>query len=223
VIYTFLLEDLESRMTTTAVQTLPSTIPCPPYKSYRVEFEGFALACYQDMQLSWLPQIKEFRSKEFRFVSRTDHRSDLAIVMIAPFRWNQHQTPGAVEGDTIPVIKAPVTFLSPDVGILRSRFGEDLWTLGNAKKHIAWITEHPVEGEEGWEKFIEVVDVGHAGQPPHAEGDPGPGGYIGSTSQNFLPQWIKEHGLPLSMDMDDARGRLVCSLPDGALAVVEFV
>ena len=75
--------------------------------------------------------------------------------------------------------------------------------------------------EEGdWEELIEVVDVGNANQPPHARNNLRWGGRIGST---LLPQWIMEYGLPLSIDMDDARGRLVCSLPGGALAVVEFV
>lgn len=216
-IYSYSLEDLESRMTRT-----PSTIPCPTFTTYRVEFEGFALASYQDMGLHWLPQIKEIGNDQFRLVSRTDYRSDSAVVMIIPFKWNPPQTPGAVRGDAVTVIKAPVTFLSPDVGILRSRFGEDLWTLGNAKKNIAWISERPVEGG-GEELFVEIVDVGNASRPPHAEGDPGQSGYIGSTFKTLLPRWIRNHGIPLSIDMDDMRGRLVCSLPDGIMAVVEFV
>jgi len=224
VIYAYSLEDLESRMTRTTVETSRSTIPCPPFTTYRVEFEGFALARYEDMQLYWLPQIKEIGSNQFRFVSRTDYRSDLAVIMIVPFKWSSAQTLGTVEGDTVTVIKAPVTFLSPAVEILRSRFREDLWTLGNAKRNIAWISQHAVEGEERhWIELIEVVDVGNANQPPHAEDDPGQSGYIGSTFHTFLPRWITEYGLPLSIDMDDARGRLVCSLPGGALAVVEFV
>ena len=211
-------------MTKTAVGVLPSTIPCPPFTTHRIEFEGFALASYQDMQLSWLPQIKEIGSDQFRFVSRTDPRSELSIVMTVPFKWGSPQTPGTIEGDTITVIKAPVTFFSPTVVILRSHFREDLWTLGNAKKNIAWITQHPVEEEgRGWMRFIEIVDVGNASQPPHAESDPGQSSHIGRTFRAVLPQWMEEHGLPLSMDMDDARGRLVCSLPGGALAVVEFV
>lgn len=211
-------------MTRTAVGTLPSTIPCPPFTTYRVEFEGSFLASYQDRELFWLPQIKEIGSNQFRFVSRTDARSDLAIVMIVPFKWGSYQTLGTVEGDAIPVIKAPVTCFIQDACILRSRFGEDLWTFGNAKKNIAWIIEIPVEGEEDrWERFIEVIDVGNAYQPPHAESDPGQSDHIGNTFRTLIPRWTAEYGLPLSIDMDDARGRLVCSLPGGALAVMEFV
>jgi len=208
-------------MTRTTVETSRSTIPCPPFTTYRVEFEGIRerdLARYQGMQLYWLPQIKEIGSNQFRFVSRTDDRSDLAIVLIVPFKWCSPQTLGTVEGDTVTVINAPVTFLCPGLEILRSRFREDLWTLGNAKRNIAWISVGMEEGD--WEELIEVVDVGNANQPPHARNNLRWGGRIGST---LLPQWIMEYGLPLSIDMDDARGRLVCSLPGGALAVVEFV
>jgi hypothetical protein len=211
-------------MTRTTVDTLPSPIPAPPCTTYRIEFEAPALELYQGIQLYWLPQIKEFGRDQFRFVSRTDYRSDFAIVMITPFQWNPIHTRGAVGGDGVTIIKAPVTFLSRDVGILRSRFGEDLWTLGNAKKNIAWIAELPVQPEEvGLEMFIEVVDVSSASQLPHTEGGAEQTGYIGSTFNTLLPQWIKEHGSPLSVDMDDARGRLVCSLRDGALGVIEFV
>lgn len=111
-----------------------------------------------------------------------------------------------MEDDTIPVIKAPVTFFIQDVRILRSRFGEDLWTFGNAKKNIAWTIELPVEGgEERWERFVEVIDVGNAYQPPHAESDPGQSGDISSIFRTLLPKWTTEYGLPLSIDMDDAR------------------
>ena len=36
-------------------------------------------------------------------------------------------------------------------------------------------------------------------------------------------QWLESHGPPLSLDMDDARGRIVILMSDGTLAVIEFV
>lgn len=98
VICAYSLKDLEARMPRTAGGTLPSTIRCPPFTTYRVEFEGSFLANYQDQELFWLPQIKEIGSNQFRFVSRTDAWSDLAIVMILPFngapirRWELWKT-----------------------------------------------------------------------------------------------------------------------------------
>jgi len=43
---------------------------------------------------------------------------------------------------------------------------------------------------------------------------------MGELLWTSYPQWLEKHG---SLDMDDTRGRMVISMVDGTLAVIEFV
>jgi hypothetical protein len=48
-------------------------------------------------------------------------------------------------------------------------------------------------------------------------------GAIGVYFTTEFPSCFRKHGGVLSMDMDDSNGRLIMSMEDGALAVMEFV
>lgn len=76
----------------------------------------------------------------------------------------------------------------------------------------------------GYLRMIALLDMKGGTTPGEStkdgEGESSP---MGEFLYTPYPQWLEKHGSPLCLDMDDAHGRMVISMSDGTLAVIEFV
>lgn len=93
-------------------------------------------------------------------------------------------------------------------------------TQGNCRKTIVWVSVD--EKEEVVFRFGEVdgVQGEESDEPPHEESGLRP---VGREFGLKYPAWLLDHGEILSMDLDDARGRLAMVMANGSVAVIEFV
>ena len=213
-------------MTKTTPNNISTPIPLSPDMICCVNFQGVEVNAYRHHLFRWIPHFKEMGNGQVRFVSCADRGSTPPLIMVSSFAWpptdgNEH--PGTSEV----VITAPVTFLTR-MHVHQSRFGENLWTLGTARKTVGYLAK-----EEGYDKLsrtitfndvIKVLDVSSSGTYTETAGGGGEDEpAIGIVFSTAYPTLLERHGPPLSMDMDDARGRMAVSMSDGTLAIIEFV
>jgi hypothetical protein len=225
IIYGYYLTGLVSHMVKTIPDLVSTVIPLPPNTIYHLDFQGEGLQFYRSRYTKWLPHFQEIGNSQIRFFGRTESNSVTPLVMVSSLTWPPAYEPHSGTGAII--IKAPATFFT-QVNINRSRSREELWTPGIAKKTIRMLAINLVRGSTSfyseYHHVIKLLDIGggkpHGKNTRNGEGETSPMGAFLWTS---YPQWLGEHDSPLSMDMDDARGRMVISMSDGTLAVIEFV
>ena len=225
IIYVYYLKDLERQMVKTIPNVVPTTIPLAPNTTYRVEFQGEGVNLYRDLPLSWRPQFQEVANGQIGFFSRTKHNAVVPLVMLSTLEWPP--THGLQASGQTVTVKARATYFT-QVNINRSRFGQELWTLGTAKKTIGVLAINVVRNRVAFSsEYRHVIKLfdGRCGDI-HGETTKDGEGKANTMGEVFFtsyPQWLGKHGEPVSLDMDDSRGRMVLSMSDGTLAVIEFV
>ncbi len=224
-IYKYSLEDLARHMVKTIPNVIPTIIPLSPNTTYRVNFQGNDVELYRNHPLEWRPHFQEVANGQIRFFGRTKSNSIFPLVMVSTLAWPP--THGSQASNQTVTVKARATFFT-QVNIKRSRFGQELWTLGTAKKTIGVlainVVSEPISFSRGYRLVIKLFDIKSGAT--HGETAMDGEGKASSMAELLLtsyPQWLGEHGQPVSLDMDDARGRMVLSMSDGTLAVIEFV
>jgi len=223
IIYTYCLNDLARHMVKPIPNIVSTCIPLSPNTTYRVEFQGEGVQLYRNLSLQWRPHFQEVANGQLRFFSRTRSGSVPPLVMVSTLAWPPTHRPQA--GDRNVIVKARATFFT-QVNTNMSRFFQALCTFGTAKKTIGIlasdIARDPVT-TRGYQQVIKLLDISG---DPHGETTMGGGGKETPMGEVFwapYPKWLEKHGSPVSLDMDDARGRMVISMSDGTLAVIEFV
>jgi hypothetical protein len=223
-IYSYTLSRLQSDMVPLAGAT-HKPLPIAPDVTYRIELEGHNSFEDDIWSYRWVPQIKPVAAGQLRLLSWPLYIAPNYTLMMAPLQWPPPFTTRLSPQDPI-TIKCPVTFLRK-VSIDRSVYDRALWTSENPKKNIAWIywdqgDHYP--GSSWGVRNIAFADAGSVHSPPEAELKPEDhDGTVGVYFTTKYPVHLDEHGMVLSMDMDDANGRLIMSMEDGTLAVMEFV
>lgn len=224
-IHMYSLEDLARHMVRTIPNVIPTIIPLSPNTTCRVDFQGEDVELYRHLPLEWRPHFQEVANGQIRFFGRTKSTSIIPLVMVSTLAWPP--THGSQASDQKVTVKARATFFT-QVNITRSRFGEELWTLGTAKKTIGILAIDLVRDRiatpREYQRVIKLFDIKTGGTHGEITMDgEGKASSMGELFCTSIPQWLAEHGQPLSLDMDDARGRMVLSMSDGTLAVIEFV
>lgn len=224
-IYMYYLKDLVRHMVKTIPNVVPTIIPLPPNTTYRVDFQGEGVRLYRDLPLGWRPQFQEVANGQIRFFSRTKYNAIIPLVMVSTLEWPP--THGSQASGQTVTVKAQATFFT-QVNITRSRFGQELWTLGTAKKTMGVlainVVRDPVALSREYRHVIKLFDIrsGDIYGETTTDGE-GKANTMGEVFWTSYPQWLEKHGEPVSLDMDDSRGRMVLSMSDGTLAVIEFV
>ena len=225
IIYMYSLEDLARHMVKTIPNVIPTIIPLSPNTTCRVEFQGEDVELYRNLHLGWRLQFQEVANGQIRFFGRTKANSMIPLVMVSTLAWPP--THESQASDQKVTVKARATFFT-QVNIHRSRFGQELWTLGTAKKTIGVlainVVRDPVSLSRDYRLVIKLFDIKSG--DTHGEtamDEEGKASSMGELLWTSYPPWLAEHGQPASLDMDDARGRMVLSMSDGTLAVIEFV
>jgi len=213
-------------MEKTIPEVIPTLIPLSPNTIYRVGFHGEGVQLYRNRSLKWRPHFQEVGNGQIRFFGRTEPSYYTLLVMVSTMAWPPTHGPQPDTGNVTAL--APAFFTQ--VNINRSRFREELWTSGTAKKTIGILATNVVRSSSSsgseYQRVIKLLDIrggaspGESTKEGEGEGESSPMGELFWTS---YPQWLEKHGLPLSLDMDDARGRMGISMSDGTLAVIEFV
>jgi hypothetical protein len=228
-IHSYTLTRLQSHMVPFA-GTMHTPIPIAADATYRIEPEGYNGFDGDIWRHQWLPQLKPVAAGQLRLLTvrfSPDH-----TFMMAPFQWPPLLDISSLPPEEPVTIKCPVTFLG-NVTIARSRFGRPLWTSENPKKNIAWIY-WAIRKNTLWTSFVRrdrrhvrriaFADAGSVHSTPETgQKSKDHDGTVGVCFTTEYPPWLDKHGDVLSMDMDDANGRLIMSMEDGALVVMEFV
>jgi len=225
IIYMYYLNDLARHMVKTIPNVVPTSIPISPNTTYRVDFQGEGVQLYRKSLLQWRPHFQEVANGQLRFFGRTKSTSIPPLIMVSTLAWPPTHVPKTGDRNVV-LAKARATFFS-QVNINRSRFLEELWTLGTAKKTIGIlaidVVRDPVTRFMEYQHAIKLFDISG---DPHGEttmGGEGKETPMGELLWTSYPQWLEKHGSPVSLDMDDTHGRMVISMSDGTLAVIEFV
>jgi hypothetical protein len=220
IIYGYNLQGLASHMA-----NVPSThFLFSPNVTYHVEFRGEAVQFYRNHSLKWRPHFREVGNGQIRFFGRTDIDTEPALVMSSTLAWPPASGPHP--GTDNIFVKAPATFFTHVC--ITSCDSEDLWTSGTAKKTIGMLATNVVRDsmsfDTEYQEVIKLLDIDcselHGETTINGEVETNP---VGKFFWTPLPQRVGEHVLPLSMDMDDTRGRMAISMSDGSLAFIEFV
>jgi len=223
IIYTYCLNDLARHMVKTIPNVVPTCIPLSPNTIYRVDFQGEGVQLYRDLPLQWRPHFQEVANGQLRFFSRTKSSSVPPLVMVSTLAWPPIYRPQA--GDRNVIVKARATFFT-QVNTNMSRFFQQLCTLGTAKKTIGILATDVVRDPVTSREYQQVIKLFDISGDPHVETTMGGEGKETPMGEVFwapYPKWLEKHGSPVSLDMDDTRGRMVISMSDGTLAVIEFV
>lgn len=229
IIHMYDLEDLRRHMVKTIPNVIPTPIPLSPSMICRVDFQGKDVELYRGLPLQWRPHFQEVANGQIRFFGRTKAGSILPLVMVSTLPWPPTPThgPQTQTGDRKVIVTARATFFT-HVNINRSRFRQELWTLGTARKTIGILATDAVGDRmtfpRKYQNVIKLFDIKsrdtHGETTMDKEGKETPMGELFSTP---YPQRLEKYGLPVSLDMDDACGRMVISMSSGGLAVIEFV
>jgi len=223
IIYTYCLNDLARHMVKTIPSVVPTCIPLSPNTTYRVEFQGEDVQLYRNLSLQWRPHFQEVANGQLRFFGRTKSSPVPPPVMVSTLAWPPTHRPQA--GDRNVIVKARATFFMR-LHIDTSPSFQELCTLGTAKKTIGILANEIVRDPVTSRWYQQVIKLLDISGDPHGETSMDEGGKETPMGEDFwapYPQWLEKHGSPVSLDMDDARGRMVISMSDGTLAVIEFV
>jgi hypothetical protein len=221
-LHSYTISHLRSHMAPIA-GTTHAHIQIAPDAVYRIEPEGCSSFNVDMWSDRWFPRLNPIAAGQLRLLFISSY-----YLMIAPC-----QLPPPFNTSLSPeepvTIKCKVTFFS-NARTATSRFRRPLWTPENSKKNIAWIYwDTPKDTartmfDRKRRRRIAFADVGSVHSPPETGEKSGDQeSTVGVCFTTEYPACLDKHGDVLSMDMDDVNGRLIMSMEDGALAVMEFV
>ena len=232
IIYAYKIEDLIPFMTPVEGDFISPLQPLSPSYFCRFNFEDQDLA----PEHVWHPQVKEMDpwSRKLRLLSRAFPTANQTILTMSSFEWPPAGSDGANGTIILPPLPVPRTVIR-STQILNSSVGSTLWAYGSSGKTIAWKSHRRIPVSEGDYiegpvlKFTEVDgDDWEAAEQTDKLATSTPLGAtkVHSVGREFeveYPQWLANHGELLSMDLDDARGRLALSMSDRTVVILEFV
>jgi hypothetical protein len=227
IIYAYKIEDLIPFMTPAEGDLSPSLESLSPSYTCRVDFEDQGLTPEQ----TWHSQFTEMDpwTRKLRLLSRSFPSVDQTILTMSSFEWPPAGSDGAHGMVIVPPIPRTVIRFTQ---ILSSSVRSALWAYGSACKTIAWMsrrlmtvdevddTEIPVfkfaevDGDEWEATEQDVLTTSLGAIIPRS---------VGKEFELEYPAWLADHGELLSMDLDDARGRLALSMSDRTIVILEFV
>jgi len=131
--------------------------------------------------------------------------------MVSTLPWPPTHGPRPGAGNVI--VNAPATFFRQQNNSLR--LCRNPWTLGSAKKTLGVIARTSDVARSSispcceYRHVIKLLDIrsgaSHGETARDGESEPG---HMGELFWTSYPQWLERHGSPLSLDMDDTRGRM---------------
>lgn len=219
IIYKYHTDNLASHMTKTVPNAVPTLTSLPPDATYRVEFQVKVIGrpLYSNHHnLFWKIQCREMGNGQIRLFCRADdHGAHLPFLRMitSTLAWPPSTQEACSNADNI-VIRAPATLITTG-SLPRWSNREPHCTLCISKKtigvlittrHIGTIIRLIIHQE------ILLVDTG-GGWGESADA-------VDFTARSPL---LHSHEDVLSLDMDDARGRMAVSMLNGSLVVIEFV
>ena len=224
VIYQYYLNNLALHMTKTIPETASTRAPCPisPDATYRVEFQGLDLPLH-GIHFPVCFSCKEMGNGHIRFFSRAyknlqwyslDNLTNL--IMTSSLAWPPSTQEAHLDADTL-VIQAPASLFMKDQS---SGHDRSHWTRSHGGRTIGLLAYTGDLVHRSRE--IILVDTGSVG----TKADRGRKSEASAMATIFsapapYPLWIMDH--ILSVDIDDARGRMVVARTDGSLVIIEFI
>ena len=209
------MQDLIPHMTpaSSSAQLLQMRPIPSPNQTLTIEYDNNDISF--DSSLIWWPVLQPLRDgKRLRLLSRAVSSSmsrDPLLGMVS-FDWGNDRG-----SDRFLSIALRRSFLRHTY-IVRSRYGVDLCAQGNCRKTNAWIS---VDDEDKMVFRFAEVDSEAKDSSDISDTDGVP--RVGREFGFLYPDWLRENGEVLSMDLDDSRGRMGLTLANGSVAIFEFV
>ena len=209
------MQDLIPHMTpaSSSAQLLQMRPIPSPNQTLTIDYDNNDISF--DSSLIWWPVLQPLRDgKRLRLLSRAVSSSmsrDPLLGMVS-FDWENDRG-----SDIFLSIALRRSFLRHTY-IVRSRYGVDLCAQGNCRKTNAWIS---VDDEDKMVFRFAEVDSEAKDSSDISDTDGVP--RVGREFGFLYPDWLRENGEVLSMDLDDSRGRMGLTLANGSVAIFEFV
>ena len=226
VIYQYYLNTLSLHMTKTIPDTVPTLTPISPDGTYRVEFQGPDLRLHHEYTDLLLSSCKVMADGHIGLFSRTcDGDADCALLMRSAFlQWpppNQECRPGA---DTLTMRAPAALVVIPGL----STSNNLVWTWSTAGKIMGIVTSTPIVDLRPLAPYFRVAIVlvdTNGVDSPEETGHRWEENAVATvfSAPASLPYAHKHYNYPLSVDIDEARGRMAVSAIDGSLVITEFV
>ena len=218
VIYQYYLNNLALHMTKTIPEAASILAPISPDATYRVEFQGLDLEYYK-FDFSEFFSCNEMGNGHIQFFSQsyTGCRGGLTnLIMTSSLVWPPSTQEARLEVDPL-VIQAPASFITKFQRAIRDR---SHWTQRRGGRTIGSLvyTGGPLLARSD----IILVDTGSV----HTQEDRGRKLETSAMAAFFsarVPPPLEDMDYFLSMDIDDARGRMVVARTDGSLVIIEYV
>ena len=223
VIYQHYLNNLALHMTKTIPEAASILAPISPDATYRVEFQGLDLELYPE-NLSEYFSCKDMGNGHIQFFSRAHATSTsdwslslTNVIMTSSLVWPPSTQEARLDADTL-VIQAPASLITKDQPASRKR---SHWTRRYGGQTIGLLTytgDFACRTPE-----IILVDTGGV----HTEEGRGRRSEASTKAAIFSARvphpLLGRMDHILSVDIDDARGRMVVATRDGSLVIMEFV
>ena len=221
VIYQHYLINLALYMTKTIPKAAPILAPISPDATYRVEFQGLDLEFYPE-SLSEFFSCKDMGNGHIQFFSRAyaESTSDWGltnVIMTSSLAWPPSTQEARLDADTL-VIQAPASLITIDQLASPAR---SHWTQRCGGQTIGLLTytgDFACRTSE-----IILVDTGGV----HTQEDRGRKSEASAKAAIFSARvphpLLGRMDHILSVDIDDARGRMAVATRDGSLVIMEFV
>ena len=218
VIYQYNLNNLALHMTRTIPGAAPILAPISPDATYRVEFQGIYLELYGG-NFSEFFSCNEMGNGYIQFFSRVHTMSTcgpIHHIMTSSLVWPPSTQEARLDEDTL-VIQAPASLITTHelAGGQRAH-----WTQRYGGQTIGLLayTGHFCHRSL---KII-LVDTGGV-DTPEDRGRRSEASARAAILSALVSHPPSEIGHILSVDIDDARGRMVVARKDGSLVIIRFV
>ena len=218
VIHQYYLNNLALHMTKTISEAASILAPISPDATYRVEFQGLDLELY-GREFSAFVSCNEVGNGCVQFLSQVHTQSTRSLanlIMTPSLVWPPSTQEARWDADTL-VIQAPA---SPIMTYQLGGRQRGHWTQRYDGKTIGFLTytgdfdRHILE--------IILVDTGGV-DSPEDRGRRSEASAMAAIFSARVPHPLSNMDHILSVDIDDARGRMVVAMVDGGLVIIEFV
>ena len=218
VIYQYYLNNPALHMTKTIPVAAPTLAPISPDATYCVEFQGLDLQPY-GRTFSEFFSCKEMGNGHIQFFSRAGKQIPWGgltnLIMTSSLVWPPSTQEPRLDAETL-VIQAPASLLMQDQADRHRRH----WTRPDGGQTIGLLTYTGYLSHHSLK--IILVDTGGV-DTQEDRGRRLEASAMATTFSARAPHPLWDTSYILSVDIDDAHGRMVVAMVDGGLVIIEFV
>ena len=219
VMYQYNLNNFALHMTKTIPGAAPILAPISPDATYRVEFQGLDLELY-GREFSEVFFCKEMGNGYIQFLSQVHTMSTcgpINHIMTSSLVWPPSTQEARLDEDTL-VIQAPASLITTDQLAGRQQ-GHWAWPCGG--QTIGFLTYKKCGFDCDSLKII-LVDTSGV-DTPEDRGHRSEASAMAAIFSAPAPYSLSYMDYISSVDIDNARGRMVVPVGDGGLVFIEFV